>query len=211
MKLIINNIEIELSDRTDIAQTLQVNDIVSLSNRQSNFTNTFTIPNTAKNINAFSLLGINNTNSNVPYQRNDTYLYADSGESLVYNGWAVVTSYDGNFKVNIYDGNIDLYKAIDNTTLGGSLDLTDINHIKTLDNVVNSFTDGLPYKYILADYNGNSLYQGNKINIDYLVPSVSVKWLWDKIFETFGFTYTGNIFNTFAFDNLWMTFPKGVS
>lgn len=209
MKLIINNIEIELSNGTDIARTLQVNDIVSFSNRQANYTNTFKLPKTAKNIKAFALLGINNTNSSVPYQRNETYLYSKSGECVVYKGWAVINSTDNTFNINVYDGNIDLYKAIENTTLA-ELPLTEINHTKTLDTVVDSFTNNGDYKYILADYNGNMIYGGNKINIDYLVPSANVPYLWDKIFDFYGFTYSGNVFNTFAFQNLWLTFAKGV-
>jgi hypothetical protein len=36
-----------------------------------------------------------------------------------------------------YDGNIDLYKAIENTTLG---DLTGLTHTKDVATVVNTFT-----------------------------------------------------------------------
>jgi hypothetical protein len=209
-KLIINSIEIELQPSKPIARTLQVNDIATLNNRQANFTATFSIPKTAKNQKAFSLLGIVGTNSNIPYQKNECYYYSDSGECLVYKGWAVISATAKDYKCNIYDGNIDLYKAIENTTLN-ALDLTDINHFKTLDNVIDSFNNLTVYKYILADYNGKALYGTNKINIDYLVPSVPVSWLWNKIFEFYGFTYSGSVFDTFNFQNLYMTFPKGVA
>lgn len=209
MRLIINNFEIELSDKTKITRTLQVNDIVSLSSRQSNYTNTFSVPRTPKNIIAMQKLGIIGINSQVPYQRNSCYLYADSGEALVYNGWAVINSTDKEYKINTYDGNIDLYKAIENKTLS-ELPLSEINHTKTLANVIASFDVGSLYKYIIADYNGKSLYDGSKINIDYLVPSVNVKYLWDKVFDFYGFTYEGSVFDTFNFQNLWLTYPKGV-
>jgi hypothetical protein len=55
-----------------------------------------------------------------------------------------------------YDGNIDLYKAIENTTLG-DLNLTGLTHTKDVATVVNTFT-ATPYKYILADYNGQATY-----------------------------------------------------
>ena len=42
------------------------------------------------------------------------------------------------------------------------------------------------------------------------MPSVKVKYLWDKIFTEFGYTYSGSVFDTFDFNNLWMTYPKGI-
>lgn len=208
-RLIINGIEIELSPSKQLARTLQVNDISTLNNRQTNFTATFSIPRTAKNVKAFSMLGIVGTNSNIPYQRNECYYYSESGECLVYKGWAVINTTDKDFRCNIYDGNIDLYKAIENATLN-QLPLTEINHVKTLSNVIDSFNGLTTYKYIIADYNGKAIYDTDKINIDYLVPSVPVSYLWNKIFDFYGFTYSGSVFSTFAFENLYMTFPKGV-
>lgn len=208
-RLIINNIQIELEPSKPIARTLQVNDIASLNNRQANFTPTFSIPRTAKNIRAFAMLGIVGNTSNIPYQRNEAYYYAENGECLIYKGWAVITATDKEFKCNLYDGAIDFYKAIENDTLA-SLPLDEINHVKTLDNVIDSINGLTTYKYILADYNGKALYDGSKINIDYLVPSVPISYLWDKIFEYYGFTYSGEVFNTFDFQNLFLTFPKGV-
>lgn len=209
MRLIINNYDIELDESSKITRTLQVNDIIDLENRQSNYSATFKIKKTAKNVRSFSLLGIVGNNSNTPYQRGSAYLYSDNEECLVYNGWAIIKSVDNDsYSVNIIDGNIDLYKAIENKTLS-DLDLSEANHFKTLDNVINSFNDSEVYKYILADYNGKALYDTDKINIDYLVPSIPVSYLWDKIFDTYGFTYSGQAFSTFAFQNLYLTYPKG--
>lgn len=208
-RLIINSIQIELEPSKPIARTLQVNDIASLNNRQANFTPTFSIPRTAKNVKAFAQLGVVGTNSTIPYQRNEAYYYAENGECLIYKGWAIITATENDFKCNLYDGAIDFYKAIENDSLS-NLQLDEINHVKTLDNVVDSINGLTTYKYIFADYNGKALYDTNKINIDYLVPSVPVSYLWDKIFEYYGFTYDGTIFDTFAFQNFYMTFPKGV-
>lgn len=209
MRLIINGYNIELDDSSKITRTLQVNDIADLENRQANYSATFKIPRSANNVRAFNRLGINGNNSNTPYQRNNVYLYADNEECIVYNGWAVIKETSDFYSANIIDGNIDLYKAIENTTLS-DLDLEDVNHFKTLDNVIDSFNGVTDYKYIIADYNGKALYDTNKINIDYLVPSLPVSYLWDKIFETYGFTYEGQVFNTFNYQNLWMSYPKSV-
>lgn len=207
MRLIINGFDIELTESQKISRTLQVNDILTLSNRQSNYTNTFSIKKTDVNKQIFQYLGVVGSTSILPYRKNECYLYTDDGECLVYKGWAVIQSTDKDYKINIYDGNIDLYKAIENKSLG-DLDLTEINHTKNLATVVNSFTANLNYKYIVADYNGLMVYNNNRINIDYLVPSAKVSYLWNKIFDTYGFTYEGSVFNTVNFTNLWLSYPK---
>jgi hypothetical protein len=87
---------------------------------------------------------------------------------------------------------------------------------KDVATVVNTFTaTTLPYKYILADYNGQATYTSTSggtsattINVDYLVPSVKVSYLWDNLFSTYGFTYSGSIFSSPDFTNLYLTFQK---
>lgn len=204
MKLYILGQEIELKGQ-EIAQTKQVNDIASLETRQANFTPSFNIPQTAKNIRTLNDLGILGNDSNIPYQKNEAYLYSESGECFIYKGWAVFTE---NFKCNIYDGNLDIYKAIENKTLA-DLDLTALAHSKTLAEVVSTFNDSKPYKYILADYNGNVLYDTDKINIDYLIPSVKASWLMSKIEIFTGFTFNGSFRTDPDYINLWLTYPKG--
>lgn len=209
MRLIIGGQNIELSTKSKVAQTKQVNNLGSLNNRQAGFTNKFKIPLTDSNVKAMGLLGVVGNTSNVPYQLNKAYLYADSGESFIYNGFAVVKATSGYYDITVYDGNISIYKAIENKDLS-TLNLEEITHNKTVANVVNSFTADLDYKYILADYNGKAYYAGGNFNIDYLVPSVKVSYLWDKIFSENNHTYSGTVFDTIEFQNLWMTYPKGV-
>lgn len=214
--LYINGEQVDLEPNNVIAQTKQINDINSVSSRQANYTNRFKLPMTAKNIRILGNLSLPGNTSNAPYQKNECYLYSDSGECFVYKGWAVVTQSSDVYEVNIYDGIIDLYKAIENKSLA-DLGLEDLTHTKDLAAVYNSWSNGAIYRYILADYNGNT---GNtlagEVEIDYLVPAVSVKYLWDKIFEKVTewtgveTTYTGSVFLTEKFKNLWMTFPKGV-
>lgn len=208
MKLFINSFDIDLDESKPIARTLQVNDIANLQSRQSNFSPTFNIPKTQKNINSFRKLGIVGINSQIPYQRNSVRLFNDNGECVILDGWAVINEVSDVYRCNIYDGNIDLWKSIENKTLS-DLDLTAINHNKTLQSVIESWNDASLYKYILADYNGKMDYSnGNIINIDYLIPSAKVSYLWVQIFNTYGYTFEGSVFNTFDFQNLWLTYGK---
>ncbi|MNK80628.1 hypothetical protein D3C87_1003510 [compost metagenome] len=199
-----------------IAQTKQVNDLNSLENRQTSYTNKFKLPKTANNILIMDFLTLAGNKSNIPYQKNECSLYNDSGECFVYKGWAVVTDGGENYEVVVYDGIIDLYKMIENTSLA-ALDLSGLNHTKNFESIINSWdaTYGKPYRYILADYNGNTgrpntIIGGPSIFIDHLIPSVNVAWLWAQIFATYSVTYSGSIFDTQEFKNLWMTYPNGI-
>lgn len=208
MRLFILGQEIELKDDGKLAQTKQVNDILSLSTRQTNYTNSFSIPRTAKNIRTFEGLGIIGNDSNIPYQKNVASLFSDSGECFVFEGWAIISDTAKDFKCNIYDGNLEVYKVIENKTLA-DLDLADLSHSKTTAEVVSTFDNSKPYKYIVADYNGLALYDTDKINIDSLVPSVKVSWLVDKIETYSGFTFNGSFKTNADYLNLFMTYPKG--
>lgn len=211
MRLFILGKEIELKDAGRVAQTLQVNSIVSLSNRQSSFTNTFVATKSAKNISAFKYLGLPNNTSDVPYRKNECSLFSDTGECLIYKGWAVITELvngDG-YKINVYSGLIDFYKVIENKTLT-DVGLADLNHIKNITSITDSFDDSKEYKYIIADYNGKLFTNDSKVNADYLVPSARVSYIMNRISEYSGFEFIGSVFSRADFLNLYMTYPKPV-
>lgn len=207
MRLYILGQEIELKN-VELAQTKQANDIANVETRQTNFTNSFSIPRTAKNTRTLQGLGLIGNDSNVPYQKNEAYLYADSGECLVYKGFAVFSDTSDNYKCNIYDGNLELYKFVENKTLA-NLDLTELQHSKTLSEVTSTFDDSRPFKYILADYNGKSVYDTDIVNIDYLIPSVRASWLIEAIEIYTGYTLNGSFKTNPDFTNLYLTYPKG--
>lgn len=214
-RLYINGHLIDLKPNQPIAKTLQVNDIAKLSDRQTNYTRAVDIPMTPRNIRAMDYLGVIGNGSNVPYQKNAA-TYFVGNECLINEGWANISqTSDSSYKLNVYDGTIDFFKAIENKTLT-DVGIADLNHIKNLDNVIASWTGGTPYRYIVADYNGKKTYVPsgetlNHINVDYILPSANVKYLWDRIFDHIGYSYTGSVFETNDFENLWMTYPKAIT
>ncbi|KIO50958.1 hypothetical protein [Flavobacterium hibernum] len=212
-RLFINEVEIELAtDESAFARTLQVNDLVNIENRQTNFTKNIKVPKTPKNIQTFDWLGVSGNVSQFPYQKN-TAKYLIGNEFLIYDGWALVNQTDGFYNISIYDGAIDLYKAIENITLA-NLSIDEIDHTKNIENVIASFGDDLQYKYIVADYNGQSQYSSNggtmndTVNIDYLVPSTKIGYLLDKTFEYANATYDGSIFDTDDFKNTYISYLR---
>jgi len=137
-KLFINNKEVQLENNDTIARTLQVNDIGNLSSRQANFTQNIKVPMTAENMKLFDFLGVAGSQSNFPYQKNLATLISDTGECIVYNGYAVPTSTKDYYDLQIYDGVIDFYKAIENKKIT-DVGLAEINHIKNLESVIDSW------------------------------------------------------------------------
>jgi hypothetical protein len=213
--LYINGERADLEAGQVIARTLQVNDLNSLDSRQASYTNKFRLPKTASNTRIMQFLTLPGNTSAVPYQKNECSLYSDNGECFVYKGRAVVTDGGDSYDVVVYDGIIDLYKAIENKTLA-AIDLSDLEHEKSMAEVTGSWNTAanLPYRYILADYNGNTgdtAASPAMVNIDYLVPAVNVAWLWEKIFTSHEMSYTGSIFESESFRNLWLTYPKGIA
>lgn len=212
--LFIGGVRFEV-ESNKLSQTKQVNDISRLSDRQTNYTNKFKAYKTANNVRAFDNLDLPGSNSNFPYQKNECYLFdADTGECLIYKGWAnIVDSSDNEYDIYIYDGIVDFYKEIENRKIS-EIGISDLNHLKNIEGVINSWDEenNLPYRYMLADYGGKVFTNApdNFINIDYLVPSAFVKFIWDRVFSFFGFTYSGSIFNTEKFTNFLITFPKPV-
>jgi hypothetical protein len=192
------------------AQTKQVNDIANLTNRNSNYTQNIKIPRTAKNQRIFDGVGFTGSQSNLPYTKSVCNIIdADTGQHVIYNGWAVlIETTEKDFNITVYDGVIDFYKAIDNLTLT-ECGLDDLNHVKTLDSVIDSWNNDLPYKYILADYNGNNVYDLG-VSVDFQVPSAKVSYLFERIAEYVGYEFQGTIFNHEYFQNLWLTYPKPI-
>lgn len=191
--------------------TFQVNDISEVKDRQASYTNSFPIPKTAHNIRLFSGLGIASDTSRIPYQKPTLQINID-GFDLINKGWLNVTESAKDYKINVYSGIINFFKSIENKTLGDDLDLSEINHIKNLASVISSFSNPF-YKYLITDYNGLTHYgtSGEKINIDYLVPSVKVSYLWNKLHEAEGYTFSGGTFASDDFLNLYITYPKSLS
>lgn len=188
--------------------SIQVNDIAELKDRQTSYTKTYDLPKTPKNVRILGGLGIPSDTSISPYTRPKCQIKID-GFDFISKGWLNVTDTDENYNISVYSGIIEFFKAIENKTLGNDLDLSEINHVKDVDTVIDSFTNPA-YRYLITDYNGLTHYgtTGEKINIDYLVPSVSVKYLWDKVHALNAFTYSGIVFDSALFNNLWITYPE---
>lgn len=205
-----NGQSLDLYPDKGLKYTIQANDIAEVKDRQFSYTNSYDIPKTARNVAILGGLGIPSDTSPYPYQKPDCMVLID-GFPIIVKGWINIKNTDSDYKIYLYSGVIEFFKAIENKTLGADLDLSEINHNKSLATVIASFNNP-NYRYLITDYNGLTHYgiDDDTINIDYLVPSVNVRYLWEKIHNTFGFNFAGALFNSSKFNNLWITYPKPV-
>lgn len=208
----VENEKIDLYSNSNISHTIQVNDIGEVKDRQASFTNSFSVPKTSNNVRIFDGLGISSDTSRTPYELKTCQLKID-GFSFIVDGKLKVSETSNDYKLHIYSGIVNFFKAIENKTVGDVIGEI-VNHDKNLTNVVASFSN-TPYRYLITDYGGLTHYQNalneTVINIDHLIPSISVEWLWNKIHEFFGFTFSGNVFENPDFTQRWLSYPKYVS
>lgn len=206
----INGIRLQTS-KLRIRRRLQVNDLASLRNRQSNFTSNIQIKKTSINLKAFQMVGELGAVTNLPYQKLSARMLSESGEEIVNNGWAIINRVtDTLIDFSIYDGYISFWKAIENKTFE-EIDTELLEHTLNVQEVINSWNNDLPYRYLISDFGGiNRLNSGSTQywNIDYQVPCVRFSFLWNQIFDLIGFTYSGSVFSSNDFTKRYMTYPN---
>ena len=190
---------LDLDSGTVISTTKRVANIGTLE-RQSSFTNKLNLPATANNLAAIGM---------VQGSDNSTKKYSKQLGTVAANGIEIMNAAQFSFEslsdrleVLINSDNAVFFDAIKKTNLR-EIDLTDLDHLWTKAEVINSigntFADG--YIYALHDSGYQSQFNGS-LNCYGIVPSVFVKYLFQKIGENFGYTFTGNVFNESYFESL---------
>lgn len=201
--LFLNGKQVDIIPNT-LTLNFQVNDLGELKDRQSDYSNRFKLPLTANNIEVMENLGIPGDVSPAPYQ-NIPAKYVIEGVELIPKGFAVVNEIQEDDEVRFYDcviysNNIDFFKAIEGKSIR-DLNWSDIDHHLTYNKVIESFSGSLDYIYAIAGYAGRIPVQNN-FNLKYMLPSVWLHVIFDRIFTEAGFTYEGDIFTDPEFTSM---------
>lgn len=195
-RLFIDGVECDLNPDTVIAITYQINDVGTLEDRQSNYTNQFKIPRTFHNRSLFQQLDVPHVQTFMPYRKLAAKVIKD-GVEVIADGYAIVESAGAEYAVTVYGGLIDFFKLLEGRTLQ-DLDLNSYNHLWNLSTMANSVMNNSGYIYGLID-NGSGYDcispTANTINADHVAPCFFIHTIVSAIVAQAGYTMYGEPLN----------------
>jgi len=192
---------------TSVTYVKQVGDIGDVSKVNTSYSWGLRYPKTPRNVETFKGLGLVGDTSDSPYIKIRVNL-VDDGISIVSNGLLLLKETTTEYKGNIQDGIVDFFKDVSVDKISDVIDLSDLTHLNTVQNIIASFSNPV-YRYIIANFNGPPLANVNgvtNLNPFALVPSINIRFLFDAIMDFYGWTYSGDI----DLEGLWMTYPNAI-
>jgi len=219
-----NGIQLETFEDFGISLNYQIEDILDITKRKTNFSKTIELPGTPSNNQFFQQIfdvNIDNINFN-PNLRIPANIRI--GDNEILNGNLqliniVVDNKDIRYEVVIAGTLKDIINSIQDYYIS-DLDFSEYNHIRNRSNIINSWDynivkngsitqsepgDGYVYPYIV---NGQSSDITDKWYVYDAFPATYVKTIIDKIFDFSDFTYTSNFFNSDYFKSLITPFVE---
>jgi len=200
--LYVNDVQLDLFPSTTVALSRRVADIGNFNNRNSSFTNKFSVPLTALNRAALGILQMNTT-SRTPYEDVSGKLITEGIEVISNVRIKIVTVTDvAELELKVDNGN--LFDLLKKTKLR-SLDLRDYDHRWNQTNIVaakeNVWTDCYTYP-LFQNSNQSTLFQ----NVDCrgLIAFVYAKFLIREIAARFGYTMAGDGYTDPMMDQLYL-------
>jgi len=198
--------ELDLMDQS-LKLVKQISDIGDVTKVHASYMWSMKFPKSDYNTYIMQGLGLIGDLSRFPYRKQKVVLM-DDGIPLVGDGNLIIKETSTEYKGFVQEGIVDFFKDVSDDKISDVIDLTDLDHENTVSNIIDSFGQDT-YRYIIANYNGQPLANHlgvTNLNPFALVPSISLQYLWDKIFDHYGWTYSGDL-NLY---NLWMTYPQAV-
>lgn len=191
----------------DITYIKQNGDLAKITDINNSYSWGFKFPKTPNNTKILQGLGLVGDTSRIPYEKTLCRLI-DNGIGIVKQGMLIVKQTGFDYKIHIKEGIIEFLKEIAVDKIGETVDLSDILHTNDVGTIISSQTRD-DYRYLVANYNYSNLPPFNDTeNLDPvgLVPWINIKYLFDKIFDHYGWTYEGN----FDISNDWMSYPNSI-
>lgn len=235
--VLINNQRIDLSEDFGILINKEIADIREPEKRSSDWTKTISIPGTKTNNKIFghifeiehTVLSDTQFNTNFnPNKKADAVVLADGLEQI--RGFirllkiSVTDQADIIYECSIHGQTAELFTTISEKNLY-ELDFSEYNHDLTINNVKNSwdtsiivnnatqsFEYGKGYVYALIDKKNRKSGTHWIWFLEDVTPCLYAKTIVDKIFNTYGYSYTADsFFNTDRFKRLIIPAPAGLS
>jgi len=220
-----NGIDLDTFEGFGVSLNYQIEDILDITKRKTNFSKTIQLPGTPRNNLFFKQIfdvNIDNINFN-PNLRIPAIIRI--GDNDVLNGNLqltniVIDNKDIAYEVVVAGSLKNIINSIQDYYLS-DLDFSEYDHIRSRQNIINSWDyiiqknnntfnassgEGYVYPYIV---NGQSSDILDKWYVYDAFPSVYLKTIIDKLFEFSEFTYTSDFFESEYFKSLIIPFVEG--
>lgn len=199
---------VNLPPNVVIAQTLQVFDPGRLGSIVTNFTNSIRLKDTFLNDRRFEFISNSKTKSDIPYT-SLSCKYIENGIPLIRNGRVIVNEVSDGISLSIYSGPWGFFEIIQDLTLW-DLDFSDINgpwtqadrdgYRNTITGIVQALVDDGRLVQDQASAAPTIENQGATVK----PPQIYYHTVIEKIFESAGFEYEGDIFTNDIYKKLVM-------
>jgi len=226
-KLIANGTQLDLFDDEEILLSDNVTGLFDIGVLPADFTRQITVPGTKKN-NAFfehvydiSIINpyLFSTNQKVPAYLDFDGIYLSDGYLQLNKVNVIANKFIDSYEVTIFGGLSSFARDINRfylTDLTGSL--SQFNHTSSYDNISSSWNGGLfsgSIVYPLAEYGQKIQFTPEEaffgidsnegaLCVQDFKPAIRIKEVWDAIFETYGYTYSGSFWQQDWLDNVYM-------
>jgi hypothetical protein len=226
-KLVANGTQLDLFDDEEILISDNVTGLFDLGVLPSDFTRQITVPGTKKN-NAFFEhvydISIQNpflfaTNSKVPCYLDFDGIYLSQGYLQLNKVNVIANKFIDSYEVTIFGGLSSFARDINRFYLTDlTASLAQFNHTSSYANISASWGGNLfsgSIVYPLAEYGQKIQFTPEEsffgidsnegaLCVQDFKPAIRIKEVWDAIFETYGYTYTGDFWNQQWLDNVYM-------
>jgi hypothetical protein len=191
IELIVNNVSLDLSNRTRIGLTILSSDITSLTTRTGDFTNSFTIPATKRNMKALEHVNMVTSSSTLPY-RVVKATFKEDGIEIASDAYCVISSVTSDdITLNIFTGSLDFIKELGDLKVS-DLYLDEPSIVWNRDNVIN---EASPLVFPLIKWNENSTMFATTPSVDAreLLPCLKFNDLLNKISDKINYQIEANL------------------
>lgn len=196
----------------DITYIKVAGDLADITTINSSYSWSMKFPKNPNNTQVLEGLGLVGSGSTSPYRKIYCNLL-DNGYPIAIKALLNVKATNDSYDIFIQEGFIDFQKDITNDTLGEALDLSDLDHVRDINTITNSFALNLPYAYLISDVNGGYKANiNNTTNLDpqYMAPFANIGHLWDLIFSTYGWNFTVAPDVRISLNATWMSYPSEI-
>ena len=201
----VNEGYLDVDDNSVVPLNFSVSEIRDLSKKKGAYSKTITLAGTKNNnklLNNYFEVNIVSGEFNVS-QKQPCIILQD-GVTILDNCILQLLNVKINrglvsYEISIKDTSSDFFQTISGKEIT-DLDFTDLNHVTNASNIIASFTNTEGYKY------GLGANETNEYNINQAMPCLFVKTIWDRLFQSAGYTYEFSELASIGFDKLLLPY-----